>query len=128
MDLVLILARDLASALSTPIFLIDPEGRLIFYNEPAEAILGEKYAEAGELAPDEWGTMWSPEDPATGEEVPLEKLPLWVALTDRTPAYAALCITGMDGVRRKIKVVAFPLMTQDKDLVGAVAIFWEAED
>lgn len=128
MDLVLILARDLASALSTPAFLVDSKGTLIFYNEPAEAILGEKYAEAGELAPDEWGTMWAPQDPESGEEVPLEKLPLYIALTDRTPAYAALCITGSDGVRRKINVIAFPLMTQVEDLVGAVAIFWEAAD
>lgn len=109
-------------------FLIDPKGTLIFYNEPAETILGEKYAEAGELAPDEWGTMWSPEDPETGAEVPLEKLPLWIALTERAPAQSALCITGSDGVRRKINVIAFPLMTQAQELVGAVAIFWEAPD
>lgn len=127
MDLVLILTRDLAASLATPTFVVDPEGTLIFYNEPAETVLGEKYKDAGELAPDEWGTMWAPEDSKTGDKLSLEELPLWIALKERRPAWRSLCITGLDGVRRQIDVMAVPLIARADELVGAVAIFWEAE-
>ena len=125
MDLVQIMARDLAANLVTPTFLIDPDGVLMFYNESAEKILGEKYKDAGELAPDQWGTMWNPEDSKTGEPIPVNELPLLIALKERHPAHRRMCITGMDGVRRKIQVVAFPLTKIGEETVGAVAIFWE---
>jgi hypothetical protein len=128
MDLVLILTRDLAASLATPTFVVDPEGTLIFYNEPAETVLGEKYKDAGELAPDEWGTMWAPEDSRTGDKLSLEELPLWIALNDRRPAWRRLCITGLDGVRREIEIMAVPLIARADELVGAVAIFWEPEE
>jgi PAS domain-containing protein len=128
MDLVQIMARDLAANLATPTFLIDPDGILMFYNESAENILGEKYKDAGELARDQWGTMWNPEDPKTGESIPVEELPLSIALKERHPAHRSMCITGMDGIRREIQVVAFPLIKMGEELVGALAIFWEEGD
>lgn len=128
MDLVLILTRDLAASLATPMFVVDPEGTLIFYNEPAEIVLGEKYQETGELAPNEWGSMWAPEDSDTGEAIPLEELPLWIALKEKHPAHRRLCITGLDKVRREIQITAFPLIARADELVGAVAIFWEPEE
>ena len=30
-----------------PIFLVDTEGNLLYYNEPAEAILGRRFSETG---------------------------------------------------------------------------------
>ena len=36
----IILTRQLAAYLSVPLFLVDPKANLLFYNEPAEAILG----------------------------------------------------------------------------------------
>ena len=38
----LILMRQLASSLAMPIFLVDPSGNLVFYNEPAEQLLGSR--------------------------------------------------------------------------------------
>jgi PAS domain-containing protein len=124
-NLVLILGRGLASSIATPMFLVDPDGTLVYYNEPAEAILGQTFAEAGEMSPDEWGTRFSPEDPDSGAKVSAEDLPLSQALAGRHPAHRALSITGMDGVRRNIAVTAFPLFARTDEFVGAVAIFWE---
>jgi PAS domain-containing protein len=45
----IILMRQLASYLAMPIMLFDPAGNLLFYNEPAEAILGRRFEEAGEI-------------------------------------------------------------------------------
>ena len=45
-SIVLILARDLASMLATPMLIVDAEGALIFYNEAAGSILGRPFNEA----------------------------------------------------------------------------------
>ena len=41
-EIEVILSRQLFSYLMIPIFLVDPEGSLLFYNEPAETILGRR--------------------------------------------------------------------------------------
>ena len=38
----LILSRQLADCLSVPVFIVDPQGNLLFYNNPAEEVLGQK--------------------------------------------------------------------------------------
>jgi hypothetical protein len=43
----IILTRQLAGYLSVPLFLVDPKGDLLFYNEPAEALLGRRFDETG---------------------------------------------------------------------------------
>lgn len=120
----LILMRQLASGLATPIFLVDPRGDLLFYNEPAEAILGCRFDETGALPVEQWSTMFVPTD-AAGRALPPEALPLVMAMTDRRPAHRAFWIEGMDSVSRHIEVTAFPLIGQADRMVGAVAIFWE---
>lgn len=125
-NLVLILGRQLASNLAVPVFLVDERGTLAFYNEAAEVVLGSRYAETGELSRDEWGTMWNPEY-ADGTPIPLEKLPLTIALAERRPAHCPMVITGLDGARRSIRVTALPLFAKQDEFVGAMAIFWENE-
>jgi PAS domain-containing protein len=118
-DLVLILARGLASSIATPMFLVDPGGTLVYFNEPAEVILGTTYADAGEMPAEEWGSEFKPHDLETGEELPL---------AERRPAHRTMGITGGDGVRRTIAVTAFPLWARTDEFVGAAAIFWEAKE
>jgi PAS domain S-box-containing protein len=122
----LILARELAVNVATAMFIVDPEGTLVFYNERAERILGRRYAETGALGPDEWGSEWRPEDPE-GRELDLGELPLMVALRQRRPAHRGMLITGSDGSKRPIEVTAFPLFAREDELIGAVAIFWQDE-
>ena len=61
-NLVLILAREFASKLATPMFVADADGNLVFYNEPAEDVLGKSYAEIGEISAEEWTKLFKPED------------------------------------------------------------------
>jgi hypothetical protein len=126
-NLVLILSRGLASSIATPMFLVDREGTLVYFNEPAEPILGQTYAEAGEMARDEWSTAFAAEDPDTGDKLDPQTLPLMVALTDRIPAHRRMAITGLDGERRMISLTAIPLFARTDEFVGAAAIFWEEE-
>ena len=124
-NLVLILARQFASKLATPTFVADAGGNLVFYNEPAERLLGRAFAEAGEVKAEEWASLYKVEE-LDGTPIPLERNPGGIALLERRPAHSHLRITGLDGVRREIQATAFPLMSTPDDLVGMVAIFWEA--
>ena len=51
----LILARNLMSALSTPAFLVDEGGILVFYNEAAGMLLGKSWEELGTVGADQQG-------------------------------------------------------------------------
>ncbi len=124
-EIEVILTRHLASYLAMPLFLVDPQGTLIYYNEPAEAVLGRRFEETGEMPVDEWATIFTPTDEA-GAVLPPEALPLVKALSERRPAHRGFWIEGLDGVRRQIEVTAIPLVGHAGRFLGAVAIFWEA--
>jgi len=123
-NLVLILVRELAAHVASPVFVVDAWGTLVYYNERAEKILGLRFDEAGELSADEWGTRWSPED-LNGNPLKPEQLPLSVSLTERRPVHAPIRIAGSDGQRRVIEVSAIPLFAAGEKFVGAMALFWE---
>jgi PAS domain-containing protein len=123
-NLVLILARDLASRLATAVFLVDPKGDLVYFNEAAEALLGRPFVEGETMAAEAWGTGFRPVD-EHGDPIPVPELPLAVAISDRRPAHREMAIRGEDGVERPIAVTAVPLFTHADELVGGMAVFWE---
>jgi len=123
-EIEVILARQLADYLALPIFLVDQEGNLLFYNEPAEKILGHRYEETGPMPALEWATVFQPTD-EDGRPLPANQLPLIIALHEARPAHSGFWIRGLDGVLRQIEVIAFPLIGQSDRRLGAVAIFWE---
>jgi PAS domain-containing protein len=123
-SVVVILARELATNVATPMFIMDKRGSLVFFNEPAERIVGETFASTGELAPDEWADRWHVEDP-DGNRVTLLELPLIRVLTERIPVHANLRVKGLDGVMRSLSATAYPLYAKADKFVGAVGVFWE---
>jgi PAS domain-containing protein len=126
-DIEIILARQLASYLAMPIFLVDTDGGLLYFNESAEHILGRRFEETGWMPSDEWSTVFVPRDEA-GEPIAPADLPLNRSLHTRRPAHRRFWIRGMDGVSRAIEVTAFPLVGMGDRLMGAISIFWELED
>jgi len=123
-EIEVILARHLAEYLAMPIFIVNPIGDLIFYNEPAEAILGTRYAETGMMPATEWSTVFHPMD-RERSLLPPDELPLMMALSKRHPAHKVFWIEGLDGVLREFEVTAFPMVGQADRFLGAIAIFWE---
>ena len=123
-EIEVILARHLAEYLAMPIFIVNPAGDLIFYNEPAEILLGTRYNETGIMPASEWSTAFNPID-QQGNSIPAEDLPLMIALTKRHPAYKTFWIHGLDGNLHEIEVAAFPLIGQAERFLGGIAIFWE---
>ena len=125
-EIEMILARHLASYLAMPIFLVDPQGTLLFYNAPAEVILGRRFDESGPLLLEEWGTIFTPIDVPDGGLAPNE-MPLVIALTKRQPAHRDFWIRGLDQVPRHIEVTGLPVIGQAGRHLGALAIFWEID-
>ena len=124
----MILARQLASYLALPMFLVDPVGTLIFYNEPAEAILGVHFQETGEMPAAEWATIFKPHD-EHGQVVTPSMLPLIIAITTRRPAHSTFWITAADSSRHYLEVTAIPVVGQartvpgrDGDFLGSAAM------
>lgn len=126
-DIELILARQLADYLAMPIFIVDTQGNLLFYNEPAERILGVRFSETGEMPAAEWATVFKPTD-ETGNPLDSNSLPLVMALTERRPAHGSFWICGLDNVPRYIEVTAFALVGQAERFLGAMAIFWVVKE
>ena len=126
-EIEVILARQLADNLAMPIFIVDPQGTLIFNNEPAQRILGLRYEETGELPAEEWAAMFQPAD-AEGNPIPPDGLPLIIAVTRRQPAHRRFWIRSLDGSLREIQATAIPLIGQANRFLGAMAIFWEVRD
>ena len=85
-EIEVILVRQLAEYLEMPIFIVGPTGDLLFYNEPAEAILGSRYVETGPMPASEWSTVFKPFD-KDGQAIKPGELPLMIALTEQHPAH-----------------------------------------
>ena len=120
----MILLRQVASYLAMPIFLVDPEGTLIYYNEPAERLLGYRYDETGAMPIGEWSTVFVPRD-EDGQPIPALELPLGIALARGEPAHGTMWIDALDDQTHHITVTAVPLVGQHDRRLGAMAIFWE---
>lgn len=123
-SLPLILARELASNLATPMFLIDAEGRLVFFNEAAELLIGRPFAELGEIPALEFGAMLELTEP-DGAPVRRRDTAAGIAFFQRRPAHRTLMATGYDGVRRLVDTTAYPLFGTAEEMHGVVAVFWE---
>jgi PAS domain-containing protein len=120
----LILARQFADSMSVAVFLVDPIGNLLFYNEAAEGILGIRFAETGSMAVDEWSQIFIPtyED---GRPFPPEDMPLVRTLTNQQPAHGSFCITNKKGEKHFITVTSFPIEGRPDRNLGAMAMFWK---
>ena len=122
-EIELILSRQLAEGLSTAIFIVDPEGNLLYYNQPAEKLLGKKFEDTGEMPVAVWSTIFKPLDDQ-GNTFPAEKMPLVKTLSNQLPAHGSFWIESLKGEKHKLMVTSYPISARGKRFLGAVAIFW----
>jgi PAS domain-containing protein len=125
-SLPLILAREFASNVATPLSILDEHGTLVFFNEPAERIIGRTHAELGDLSEQEWRALFPAERP-DGSPVAVEKTPTAVARRLLRPTHETLVYTMLDGQRHTLSVTAIPLLERGEELAGVVVVFWEAD-
>jgi PAS domain-containing protein len=120
----LIVMRQLASYLAMPIFVQDRDGNLVYFNEPAEPILGRRFDETGSLSRKELWELFRPTEP-DGRKIDLEESPFLEAREDGGPVHRTFRLRGMDGITRQIEGTAIPLTTRSGRIVGSFAVFWE---
>lgn len=123
-SLPLILARELAANLATPMFLLDSGGMLVFYNDAAAMLLGKPFAELGEIPSGEFGAALKLSTP-DGEPIRRSDSPSGIAFFQHRPAHQTVMATAFNGVRRKYEATAYPLLGATGEMHGVVAVFWE---
>ena len=123
-DVGLILMRQLASGLAVPTLIADAAGDWLFFNEPAERLLGQRFDEVGAIGTEEGNRAFDVRD-EHGNELPAEQVPLTVAMRELRPVHRRVRIRGRDGHDRTIEVTAYPLVGAGGHLIGGVAMFWE---
>jgi PAS domain-containing protein len=126
-EIEIILNRQLAECLSIPVFITDTVGNLIFYNEPAEDLLGKSFNETGEVPVEVWSTIFEPMDEES-KRIPPEDLPLVKTLKDCYPYHKTFWIKSLRGQIEKISLTSYPIIARENKFLGAVAIFWKAKD
>lgn len=119
----LILARNLLTSVSTPSFLVDGAGTMIFYNEAAAALLGRSFEEAGQMAADEWLATFGPLT-REGEPVELDELSLTQAIQAGHPAHGSYRIRTAKNGAETVEASAFPLVASSDGASGAMIMFW----
>ena len=106
-SLPLILAREFASNLATPMFLLDAAGMLVFYNDAAALLLGKPFAELGEIPAAEFAAVMELATPE-GESLLRRNSPAGIALLQQRPSHASVMATTFDGARRPFEATPVP--------------------
>jgi PAS domain-containing protein len=119
----IILARQLASSIATPILLVDAQSALIYYNEPAEAIFNQRFDETGEMPAAEWTTRFAAVD-EDRNPIPPRDRPMGRALAECAPVSRTMWMRVTGGEWRHLHVTAIPLVGEKGLLFGAMSIFW----
>ena len=120
----LIMMRELADNVATPLFLVDRTGVLVYFNEAAEVILGVRFVDAGSLTMEQWNSRWGAED-VDGNPLAPDQRPTAVAMREKRPSHRGM-ILNTNGTKRTVEVTAFPLLATANEVVGGVAIFWDS--
>jgi PAS domain S-box-containing protein len=123
-SLPLILAREFAANVATPLLVLDHEGTLVYFNERAERLIGSTASELCPLAEIDWRQRVSIER-LDGTVVPDEHTPSAIARREQRPVHETLVYTGLDGNRRTLEVTATPLLGRGDRLEGVLMLFWE---
>lgn len=123
----IILNRQLADCLSIPVFITDTSGNLIFYNMPAEEVLGKRFEETGEMPVEVWSVIFKPID-EFNNPIPPEDLPLVKTLNDSLPYHKSFWIKSLQGENEKIALTSYPIINREGKFLGAVAMFWKIKE
>jgi PAS domain-containing protein len=121
----LILARNLVSEITLAAFLVDPEGKLVFFNDAAGELVGRRFEEVGRLRQEDWASEFGPFD-EFGQVLPTDSLPLTLALREGLPAHDRFHMSTRDEELVQVDVSALPLATAD-GFKGAIVVFWRTE-
>ena len=120
----MILLKQWASLVAVPVWISDGDGGLVYYNEPAEEILGLRFEDAGELSADRVAEIFVICD-LDGSPLPDDQVPLVVALTKQVSMHRRLRFLTATKEWREIAVTAIPIIGKENRHLGAMVTMWE---
>jgi PAS domain-containing protein len=126
-EIEVILARQLAGYLALPIVIVDPSHVVVYYNEPAEQMLGRRFDEGAAIPGSGWAEEFEFAD-ESGAPIPNSEMPVATALRTQQVRHAEVWMRGRDGVRRHMAETAIPLIGNAGRFLGVVAIFDEIDE
>ena len=121
-DVEFILARQLLEYLSTPIALVDHDGKMIYYNESAEFLLGRKFNESGEIESRDWDDRFY-EDEQHGLTIKILDLPFVKVLSSRSIMQGEYWMRNFEEIEQKLLVICIPLVGLAQRELGAIIYF-----
>jgi PAS domain S-box-containing protein len=117
----LILARNLLSSLSTPGTLLGEDGRMLFFNEAAGAVLGRSFEEVTGMSAEEWLTEFGLLDP-DGQQLPYPLTASALAMRDGRPHHTEYILRRHTGELTRVAASAIPVGEGGQR--GAIVLFW----
>ena len=124
----LILARNLLTSISTPSFLVDGRGTMVFYNEAAAAVLGRSFEEAGQMTAPEWTSAFGPLS-SDGSPLDFDEVSLTKAIRQGRPAHGRFRIRTASNPEQPIEAAAFPIVANNEGASsGAMILFWPGDN
>jgi PAS domain S-box-containing protein len=120
----MVLLKQLASCLAMPMFVVNADGDMVFFNESLEPLLGRRFDETDELGRDELPAALRMTD-ESGGPIGGDDRPVVAALARREPVHRRLRIEGLDGRPHRIEGTGIPLIALDGELLGGLGLLWE---
>jgi len=120
----MILLKQWASLIAVPVWITDADGRLVYYNEPTEEIIGLRFEDAGELSSDEVAELFVLSD-LDGSPLSDDDRPVMIALTKQMSAHRRIRFLRADKQWREIAVTAIPIIGEGNRHLGAMVTMWE---
>ncbi len=122
----MILVKQLASYLAVPIWVTDADGNLVYYNPPAERLVGASFDEVGVINAEALPQVFKTTD-FEGNPIDSSDLSVARALATKSPAHGALRFWGLNQVARDVEVTAIPITGQGDRFLGVMVTFWEID-
>lgn len=122
----IVLLRQWASYIAVPTWITDSEGRLLYYNESVESIIGLRFEEADELPAEDLADRLAMCE-VDGTPISNYDRPLIIALTKQMPAHRRIGLRGADQSMRELEVTAIPILSTGDRHLGAMATIWDPD-
>lgn len=120
----MILLKQWASLIAVPVWITDADGRLVYYNEPTEEIIGMRFEDAGEMSADQLAEVFVIRE-IDGSPLANDDRPLMIALTKQMSAHRRIRFLRVDKQWREIAVTAIPIIGEGNRHLGAMVTMWE---
>lgn len=120
----IILLQQWASTMGVPIWITDPAGDLVYFNEPTEELIGIRFENSGNLSASELSDRFVISE-LDGSPMIEHERPLVIALEKHQPAQREIRIRANDGSWKILADVAIPIIGEGNRHLGAMVILWD---